>query len=73
MKKEAYFEEVNAIGKRIEALKADDEWDKFYIGYYKGMLNGIEYMFIKEFCFDDEAWEEFKVRRKEVEEKIDEN
>ena len=71
MKKEVYFEEVKAIGKRIEALKADGEWCKFYVGYYKGMLTGIEYMFIKNHCTDDEAWEEFKVLRKEVEGKIE--
>ena len=70
MKKEVYFEEVKAIGKRIEALKADGEWARFYEGYYTGMLTGIEYMFIKEHCNDDEAWEEFKAIRKEVEGKI---
>lgn len=67
MKKEVYFEEVKAIGERIGALKADGEWRKFYDGYYIGMLTGIQYMFIKEHCYDDEALEEFRAIRKEVE------
>lgn len=70
MKKELYFEEVKAMGKRIEALKSDGKWVEFYDGYYTGMLTGIEYMFIKEYCNDEEAWEEFKALRKEVEDKI---
>ena len=70
MKKEIYFEEVKSLGNRIEAIKADGEWVRFYKGYYTGMLTGIEYMFIKEYCNDDVAWEEFKALRKEVEEKI---
>ncbi len=71
MKKEHYFEEVKGIEKRVEELKSRREWKHdFHCGYYVGMLTGITYMFIKEFCNDNEAWNEFEILQKEVEDKI---
>lgn len=70
MKKEVYFEEVKSIGRRIESLKTEGGWVKFFEGYYTGMLTGIQYLFMNEFCSDDEVLEEFKILCKEVEDKI---